>query len=214
MQNKQNAFYNPSIFDHASIDSAREIVLTTESGVSTDVRWGTETPWMLSLFEKYFKPGRLIIDYGCGVGRLSGPLVDRGFPVIGIDTSNMMRQHATNLISNDRFTAITPMVLDQLIGAGLKADGVMAVWVLQHCLDLEIEVKRIHQALHVGGVLAVADMQHRAIPTDQGWVNDGKSVDHTLKRFFTLIQKYPYDAPNPPKGLVDNAYISIFKKTA
>lgn len=204
--------YDPSIFDQASIESAKEIVLTPENGISTQTRWDSETPWLLNLINKHLKPSGLIVDYGCGVGRLAGPLVNHGYPVIGIDTSSAMRQHATNLIANERFVAMTPTMLDQLVGIGVKADCVLAVWILQHCFDLDAEVERIYKTLNKGGIVGIADMRHRAIPTNQGWRSDGKNVKETLSRFFTLIQQYPYNAPNAPQNLRDNAYIAFFQK--
>lgn len=211
MQNNQ-LIYNPSIFEQTSVEAAREIVLTPESGVSTQARWDTETPWLLNLIGKYIKPSGLIVDYGCGVGRLAGPLVNHGYPVIGVDTSAAMRQHATQLIGNERFVAMTPTMLDQLVGIGVKADFVLAVWILQHCLDLEAEVERIYKMLNKGGIVGIADMRHRAIPTNQGWVNDGKNVKETLSRYLTLIQQYPYNPPDTPQNLRENAYVAFFQK--
>jgi 2-polyprenyl-3-methyl-5-hydroxy-6-metoxy-1,4-benzoquinol methylase len=180
--------------------------------VSTQTRWDSETPWLLNLIAKNIKPSGLIVDHGCGVGRLSGPLVNHGYPVIGVDISSTMRQHATNLIANERFVAMTPAMLDQLVGIGVKADCVLAIWVLQHCLDMEAEVERIYKCLNKGGIVGVVNMRHRAIPTNQGWINDGKNVKDALTRFFTLIQQYPYNPPNAPKNLRENAYVAFFQK--
>jgi 2-polyprenyl-3-methyl-5-hydroxy-6-metoxy-1,4-benzoquinol methylase len=204
--------YDPSIFDQVNIDNAREVTLTSESGISTQTRWDSETPWLLNLVRQHIKQSGLIIDFGCGIGRLAGPLVEQGFPVIGIDSSDLMRQHATKLIANDRFVAMTSSMLDQLINIGVKADSVLAIWMLQHCLDLEGEILRINRMINKGGIIGIADMRHRAVPTDQGWRNDGKSVKDTMCNFFTLIQQYPYNPPNAPKDLRENAYIAFFRK--
>lgn len=211
MSNNQ-PIYSPSIFDQVNIEVAKEVVLSPENGVSTQTRWDSETPWLLNLISKHIKPNGLIVDYGCGVGRLAGPLVNHGYPVIGVDISSAMRQHATSLIANERFVAMTPAMLDQLVGIGVKADCVLAVWILQHCPDLEIEVERIYKCLNKGGIVGIADMRHRAIPTNQGWINDGKSVKDALTRCLTLIQQYPYNPPNAPKSLRDNAYVAFFQK--
>lgn len=204
--------FDPSFFDRTNIEIAKEAVLTAESGVSSQTRWESETPWLLNLISKHIKPGKLIVDYGCGVGRLSGPLVHSGFPVIGVDTSSTMRQHATDIIANERFVAMTPAMFDQLVGIGIRADCVLAVWTLQHCFDLDLEVERINRVLNRGGVVGIADMRHRAVPTNQGWINDGKNVKETLSRYFTLIQQYSFSPPNAPQNLRDNAYIAFFQK--
>jgi SAM-dependent methyltransferase len=204
--------YDPSVFDRDNIEEARAIVLTAESGIDTQTRWATETPWLFSLFGKHIKPDGLVIDYGCGVGRIASGLIDSGYPVIGIDTSADMRRHATNLIANDRFVAMTPTMLDQLIGIGVKAETVLAVWVLQHCLDLNSEVDRIYRSLNKGGIVGVVDMRHRAVPTNQGWLNDGNSPREALAKRFNLIQQYAYSPPSAPKDLRENAYVAFFQK--
>lgn len=207
-----NPVYNPAIFDHADLDSAKFIVLTPEDGVATEIRWQTETPWLLNLIHKHIKPDGLIVDYGCGVGRLSGPLASAGYSVIGVDTSNAMRQHATIQVSNDKFVAMTPVMLDQLVNIGVHADAVLAIWMLQHTFDLDAEIARIYKTMKKGAVLVLADMLHRAIPTDKGWINDGKSVKDAISSKFTLIQQYPYNPPNAPAGLKETAYVSFFRK--
>jgi SAM-dependent methyltransferase len=211
MQNQQPN-YDPSIFNQSEVEMARQVVLTPENGIPTQVRWESETPWLLNLIAKHIKPTGLVVDYGCGVGRIAAHLVEMNYPVIGVDTSASMRQHATSLIANERFVAMTPVMLDQLVGIGVKADCVLAIWMLQHCFDLEAEIERINRVLNKGGIVGIADMRHRAVPTDQGWCNDGKSVKETLSRYFNLIQQYPYNPPNAPQNLRDHAYIAFFQK--
>lgn len=204
--------YDPSVFNKSDLDDARAIVLTAESGVDTQTRWATETPWILGLISKHIKPSGLVIDYGCGVGRIASGLISNGYPVIGVDTSPDMRRHATNLIANDRFVAMTPTMLDQLVSLGVRADTVLAVWVLQHCLDLDSEVERIYRSLNKGGIVGIVDMRHRAIPTNQGWVNDGNSPKEALSKRFNLIQQYAYSPINAPKDLRESAYVAFFQK--
>ena len=205
--------YDPSVFEQRNIEAAKDIILTAEQGVSTQTRWDAETPWLLNLISKHIKPNCLVVDYGCGIGRMAGPLLSAGHPVIGIDISESMRQHATNQIANDRFVAMTPTMFDQLVGIGIKADFVLAIWILQHCLDLEAEVSRLYRSMTKGGILIVADMRHRAVPTNQGWINDRKNVKEELSRYFNLIQQYPYNPPDAPQNLRNNAYVAFFQKT-
>jgi 2-polyprenyl-3-methyl-5-hydroxy-6-metoxy-1,4-benzoquinol methylase len=68
--------YDASVFDKVNIEDARQIVLSDEAGVSCQTRWETETPWLLTLIGENIKSGSLIVDYGCGVGRLSNPLAE------------------------------------------------------------------------------------------------------------------------------------------
>ncbi len=211
MQNNP-LIYDPSVFEQSSLESARNIVLTAEDGISTQTRWDSETPWLLNLISKHIKINCLVVDYGCGIGRLAAPLVHIGHPVIGIDSSASMRQHAADQIANDRFVAMTPVMLDQLVGIGIKADCILAIWLLQHCPDLEAEVLRLYQTMATRGILCVADMRHRAIPTNQGWINDGKNVKEALSKYFHLMQQYPYNPPAAPQNLRNNAYVAFFQK--
>lgn len=207
-----NFHYDPTIFDAADLVRAKSIVLTNEDGISTDVRWKFETPWLVDLIKKYAPPDTLIVDYGCGVGRISSCLVDQGHKVIGVDTSSFMRQHATEQINSDRFIAIPPDDLDSYISASTQVDTVVAIWVLQHCFDLEAVVGRIQQILKPGGILAISDMQHRAVPTNKGWVHDGKSVKAELLKKFSLVNELPYAPPMAPANLRQNAYVAFFRK--
>ena len=54
--------YDPSIFEQANIDGAKEIILTPENGIPTQTRWESETPWLFSLITKHLKPGGLVVD--------------------------------------------------------------------------------------------------------------------------------------------------------
>lgn len=204
--------FNPKIFEQESLADAKSIILTAESGVSTEERWNTETPWLLSLIGQYVKPQGLVIDYGCGVGRLAKPMVDNGSSVIGVDESSAMREHATSFVANNRFVAMTPEMLEQLVKVGMQVDTVFAIWVLQHTYDLDGVIDKIHGSMKRGGVLVVADMQHRAIPTNMGWIDDGKNVKELLSQKLTLIQQYAYDFDYAPSNLKKSSYVAFYRK--
>lgn len=40
-----------------------------------------------TVVERYFSPGGSVLDLGCGVGRTTAPLAERGFDVVGVDVS-------------------------------------------------------------------------------------------------------------------------------
>jgi SAM-dependent methyltransferase len=56
-----------------------------------------DAEFLLTLIERHTgtKPGRRVIDFGCGVGRLSLAFARRGHEVTGIDVSSTMRTLAT-----------------------------------------------------------------------------------------------------------------------
>jgi len=52
------------------------------------------------LIEKYFKLGGRILDIGCGCGRVTFPLAEKGYRAIGIDICNKMIEGARVLAKN------------------------------------------------------------------------------------------------------------------
>lgn len=204
--------YSPEIFELGDFTDAKQIVLTQENGVGTDERWNSETPWILSLLENYTNRNTHFLDFGCGVGRLSEPLTHKCKLVLGVDASKSMRKHAIDYVSMHNFSVVTPNVLESLVSVGTHFDVAISIWVLQHCMDPIQEITLLYDSLVQGGVLMVADMNHRAIPTNIGWVNDGLSVWEMLKSKFEVIDRIPFSAPNSPQDLVDNAYVALFKK--
>ena len=71
--------YFPEVFEVPDAEAAKSIILTNEGpGADTATRWELETPYVTALIAEHLKPqpGMLILDYGCGIGRLARPLID------------------------------------------------------------------------------------------------------------------------------------------
>src|SRR6185503_7519527 len=126
----------------------------TPEGRSTQERWETETPALASLAGAVLKltPDSRVLDYGCGIGRLSKALIERfGCRVTGVDISAPMRALAPDYVRSHRFEAITPAALfDRGEGA---FDAGLAIWVLQHCHKPQADSGLIRRALRAGGRL-------------------------------------------------------------
>ena len=209
---EQSFKYQPEIFNQGSYETAKKIVLTDEPGANHEQRWEQETAWLAALLNQALpKNDFLALDFGCGVGRTSKILIEAGYTVLGVDISAEMRVHSAMQLSL-KFSSVSPEVFDKLIDGGARFDLATSIWVLQHCPNLELEVMRIFNALKPGGVLFVADMSHRAIPTDQGWVHDGKEVFPELIKCFELIQKIPYSYEGAAESLRQNAWLAFFRK--
>ena len=105
MSNK-NVTYNPKVFDVSNIQDAKNIILTPEAGMKTDERWEKETKYLsldISEFFKDFNKDKIIIDYGCGIGRLSKELIEKfDCKVLGVDISSSMRELAVNYVDNKK----------------------------------------------------------------------------------------------------------------
>lgn len=175
------ASYDPRVFDVTSLAEARQIILTEEAyGFNTDTRWEKETPYLARLItaELGLKPSSLVLDYGCGIGRLSKAIMDEsGCSVVGVDISLNMRMLALRYVASNRFSAISVEMLEQLVSErGVLFDAALSVWVLQHCAQVDQDINRLRESLRTGGRLFVVNENRRCIPTDKGWVDDGKSV--------------------------------------
>jgi SAM-dependent methyltransferase len=198
-QDKQVVRYYPEVFDAKSIDAAKNIILTNEGeGADTETRWKLETPYMVGLILEHLRisEASVVIDYGCGIGRIARELIEKtNCLVVGVDISPEMRAMALDYVSSDRFIAVSPTQLDGLVSAGLRADSAFAVWVLQHCFSPSDEISRMKRAIP-GGKLLVVNMYVRAVPAvieavadDQPkflWANDAVDVAALLRAEFSV----------------------------
>lgn len=192
--------YNPKVFKRLTLEEAKRVILTPEPKTSSEERWEKETPRFAEELIETLKPGKdsLLLDYGCGIGRLAKELIERsGCTVIGIDISRRMLSFAHGYVGSERFAGATRQGLLAMLQAGLRVDGAFAVWVLQHSLKPESDIALLQAALKAGGRLQVINALKRWVPTDEGWNNDGKDVWDMLEDRFTRIEERPL-----PKGSV------------
>src|SRR5215813_6556282 len=101
MHHDRTAHYDPSIFSVNSLEQAKKVILTPEAGRSTDERWEHETPHICNLIEHQMviDANSVIVDYGCGVGRIAKELINRHkCHVIGADISPNMRALAASYV--------------------------------------------------------------------------------------------------------------------
>lgn len=162
------ARYCPEYFDAGSLQQAREVILTDEgAGADTESRWALETPYVLELVQHALalRPEMLVLDYGCGVGRMAKAMIEAtGCAVIGVDTSANMRRFAAEYVGSDRFTAVSPGQLDCLVGAGLREQAAISVWVLQHCFCRPTTSHASAAACWPAAGFFVLNMNKRALP--------------------------------------------------
>jgi SAM-dependent methyltransferase len=199
-----SATYNPAIFDAADIAAAKRIILTAEDS-TTEKRWAAETPYLVDLISRSFSITQrsIILDYGCGIGRLSRELIRRnGCRVIGADISRNMRALAAVYVEDDRFFACSPTMLDLLIEQGILFDLALSVWVLQHCLRPRDDVERLRRALAPSGGLFVVNQRKRVVPTvEKGWADDGIDIGALLQIGFCLTHEEALAAETTTKAI-------------
>ncbi len=114
-------------------------------------RWHLEAAYLLDIIPPLL-PDCMVLDYGCGVGRISKPLIERyGCAVIGVDINKQMLMHARKYVQSSRFVPVSFGKLPPK-----HFDLVLAVWVLQHCgTSLPSVIERIKATLKPDGALFI-----------------------------------------------------------
>lgn len=174
------AVYAPEVFNASDIDQAKQIILTDEDDLNSAARWERESPYLVGLMDGLnLTSDSVVLDYGCGIGRLSRALIDKySCRVVGADTSFPMQKLALEYVGSPKFLACHPSMLAPL---GMKFDAAISVWVLQHCLTPQDDIATIHGALKPGGGLFVVNETVRVVPAAGEdrvlhWVHDGTDV--------------------------------------
>jgi SAM-dependent methyltransferase len=212
------ARYCPEIFDVPDMRRAREIILTNEGpGADTDTRWEYETPYVLELINAAIslRPETVVLDYGCGIGRMAKAMIDAsGCSVIGVDSSANMRKLAPDYVGSDRFVALSPGQFDLMVAAGLRVGAAIAVWVLQHCLKPADDIRRIRDGMAPDGTCFVLNMPTRAVPATVEvsgkrqflWVPDDIDVAASLRSAFHVTAEGVPDTSRVPNMADVGAY--------
>lgn len=217
------AVYYPQVFDAADEAAARAIILTDEGeGADTDTRWARETPYLVGLLRQHIRlgPESLVLDYGCGIGRMAKALIaTTGCRVVGVDISARMRALAAEHVADERFLAVSPAQLDGMAQHGLRADAALAVWVLQHCLAPAEDIDRLGRALAPQGRVFVLNMPGRAVPAVQEaagaarfvWAADGIDVAALLRARFSVDAAGVPDMSRVPRMSSIGAYWMVLR---
>lgn len=207
--------YMPEIFNATNLDDAKRIILTPIRGTSTEERWIKESEYLTDDVGRTMKLKRdsCIIDYGCGIGRLARGLIDRYHcSVVGVDISVTMRQLGPGYVQSPRFWSCAPESLDEVVKKGFAADGAICIWVLQHCLNPAADIQRISQSVRRGGFLYVLNNYIRAVPTDQGWLNDGVDIRALLRRSFIELHHRHLPVDTTIQPIAEQTFIGVFEK--
>ena len=170
------ANFLPHFFETDDPKRARELILTKSDTMSSDERWLRETPYLVEKMLREIPVSKtdLVLDFGCGIGRVAKSLMERvGCGVIGVDISSSMRKMAPEYVGAGAFRAISPEQLDAELAQGLVVDHAYAIWVLQHAADVYAEIRRLQQSVKPLGRLYFVTAPGRCVPCDLGWVNDG-----------------------------------------
>lgn len=160
-------YYYKDMFKVENMKEAKKIILTEEAqGGDYSERWERETKYMLNLFKDGLGDlnGKIILDFGCGIGRLSKVLLEKfDCHVLGVDISSSMRKLSLEYVRDDRFSVLSYELFCKLVREGkLKVDIGLAVYVLQHVYDPEHDIEILGKALREK--IFILNLIHRAIP--------------------------------------------------
>lgn len=208
--------YNPAVFRVGSEREAREIILTTEGGLKTDERWVRETPHIGDLFAGRLgiERGDVLVDYGCGIGRMARELIERlGCSVLGVDISAQMRSMAPGYVDSESFSAVSASMFHAMVERGFRADAAISVWVIQHCLTPTEDLDLIKQSLKDGGRLGIVNNNGRAVPTkEKAWASDGVDVRGLLRDRFNELEAGKLAPEVVTPSLSGNTFWAIYQR--
>lgn len=184
-----------NLFKPRSLEEGQHAVVGNCNGLTMQQRWEAETPAfataILSQYQGEEHP--LILDYGCGVGRIAKEILKQSphARIIGTDASADMLQQAVKYVDSDKFSPFLP---DQL--HGIHEVGIAyCIYVLQHVPAIEIRdiLARIHYHLKDDGIFIYCSSDYRmAIRFDgQGFFDDrflGVNLRDEIGGFFDVQQ--------------------------
>ncbi len=206
--------YSPKIFSVPDEKAAMRIILTPD-GRSTEDRWAVETQATVALAAPFLPlgPNDVMLDYGCGIGRLSKAFIERfGCRVIGVDISPEMRRLAHDYVASPLFSIFSREAFLGQVRAGLRVSGAVCVWVLQHCQNPAVDLSVIRDALRPEARLFVINNTFRAVPTvERVWANDGRDVKALLAETLAVVAEGGFTETDVGPVLASNTFWGAYE---
>ncbi len=206
--------YSPEIFNVDTPEKARKLSLIAGTQIPEAVRWDKEVKLLCDAMarELMLRRGDLILDYGCGIGRLAKNLCALGCDVVGVDISPSMRRYAEEYVNRPgHFVTLSPEELLLLVNKGLRCDHACVAWVLQHSPDVQADISVIARALKgLGGLLVADNRKMRLVPVGGGqWCNDGVDIWRQLELNFGTrsVTAYPGDWGADPSKIMIRSFM-------
>jgi len=214
MDNKM--VYTPQIFEKNDLEDAKKIILTKEGNVSSEERWDKETSFVVDDIISKLKldENKIILDYGCGIGRIAKELIEKtSCKIIGVDISESMRKLATEYVNSSNFEAISLEEFKNKIEEGEKFDFAYSIWVLQHCIKPQEDIKLIKKSLKDDALIYILNNLKSAVPTNKGWIDNKVNIHSLLIKEFEekSISKLPIEISS--EKISNNTFISLLKNS-
>jgi ubiquinone/menaquinone biosynthesis C-methylase UbiE len=210
-------FYYPDVFSNVTdLEHAKQLTVTKEKDLTSEERWKVETKFAIDTFLKfvYLNKNSRVLDYGCGVGRLSKALIDRvDCSIVGVDISPRMRSLAMEYVNQSCFEACSS---EELRTSVMSFDCAIAAWVLQHCAVPSMDIDLLAEVLKPKAHLLVLNSFSRTVPikvpSDDTlcWMDDGINIQDLLLKYFIPIQHGEFPAELAP--LNSGTYWAVYRR--
>lgn len=189
--------YSPDAFNADTLDKAKQLSLLSGTPIPEKVRWDDEVKMLCSTMarELMLRKGDLILDYGCGVGRLAKELCHLGCDVVGVDISPSMRRYAMDYVkAPGHFVALSPEELLLLVNKGLRCDHACVAWMFQHSPNVQADIALINRTIKgLGGLFVADNRKMRLVPVQGGqWCNDNVDIWRLLELNFGIRSNTAY----------------------
>jgi ubiquinone/menaquinone biosynthesis C-methylase UbiE len=186
--------YIKEVFDVTTFEHAKHVVLTSDP--DNPKKFDNETNFLIDTIaeQNILNPGSVVLDFGCGMGRVSKKLIERfDCNVIGVDISVSMLTFANIYVSKPRkFKSMTSYTVPNTI------DVAISTFVLQHVENPKTEIDIIYDNLKVGGYLVLVNENKRFVPSNVDknsyvvWNDDGFDVFGELDSRLNRINSVKY----------------------
>lgn len=122
----------------------------------SDYHQGLAPERLYSLINEYFSPGLKTLDIGCGSGRDTSWLANKGFDVLGVDASSGMLDQAIRRHPQLEFKMVALPDLDGIEDAVYSNALCSAVLMHLHREELRVAVKNILRVLCDSGIVLIS----------------------------------------------------------
>ena len=182
-----------NLFKPRDFNEGKHAVVGDCNGIPMEERYKIETPLFAKQIYKLaesIKESPLILDYGCGVGRLAKEILNNQCTVWGVDASQEMLTQAKEYVNNPNFYTCLPYNLPKT-----KFNLIYCIYVLQHVPSIEMReiLARIYHHLDEDGYFVFCSSEYRmSIRFDGGGFFDdrflGVNILEEIERFFDKIE--------------------------
>lgn len=154
--------YIKEVFEVQTFDHAKHVVLTSDPDNPNKFKQETEFLVDKILEKDFIKPESKVLDFGCGMGRVSKEILNRvDCSIVGVDRSKSMRMFAMLYVSEPKkFLPLEEYTTPESI------DVCLSILVLQHVQDPKKEIQNIYNVLKPGGIFILLNEKKRLVPAD------------------------------------------------